>query len=193
MLGAVALLAGFAAPLPPSVLSVCQAIADSDTLRGRVVAVRGRIVMGFETFALESSACKVDNRAGAFIWLDVPGAPEEPYSEGVTMPQFVEAMANKSVRQLASSVQWITPTPVIFHDDSNWRRLSKLLTRTKGPGDVNEAVATIIGRLDYSPSARFVCRPDGACGLVANFGHLNGYSRRIVISRVKDVRPCQAK
>src|SRR5262245_52451267 len=97
-LAQVAVLTLLAAQESPLVtpMSVCDAIAASESLRGRLVAIRGHVVSGFEVFVLASDDCRADSGGDARIWLEEPKAGEPSYAE-VAFPEFLRAASDKSV------------------------------------------------------------------------------------------------
>src|SRR5262245_20487413 len=65
---------------PSQVMTVCQAVGETGVPGGQYVLIRGRVISGFETFALGSQDCTTDNRVAALIWLDIPPVDDQPYA-----------------------------------------------------------------------------------------------------------------
>lgn len=163
-------------------LTVCEAIQRPEVGGGEKIRVRGRVVSGYETFALSSDACPADDRAAGMIWLETPGAREIPYARCASPREFIEIQQQGRTAEFVGGLEWFQPLPVEFHSDSNWARLQKFLKKT------GSASATIVGRLDHEENSRVVRDGDGSYGVTRGYGHLNGFSRRIVIERVEDVK-----
>jgi hypothetical protein len=93
----------------------------------------------------------------------------------------MRAQAEGRTEGLVSSLSWFTPPPVSFEADSSWRRLEKALKR-KG-----RATATVIGRLDGSDLRMVERYADGTVRARWGYGHMNGFSTRLVVQRVESV------
>ena len=163
-------------------LSVCEVFAASSQYRNTVVAVRGRVVSGFEIFVVASDECRIEGDRSSAIWLDMPRSEDFPYADGVGLRQFMAAVTEGRFDALAASLVWYTPEPIKFEETSGWRRLQRALARGR------PVSATIIGRFEYADGPFVTRLPDGKVEFSGGFGHLNGYSRRLVIQRIDDVR-----
>jgi hypothetical protein len=93
----------------------------------------------------------------------------------------VQAQLEVRTEQFATALTWVTPMPVTLTQDATWKRLTAELNRA------GQAVATVVGRLDFDDEPRLVRDADGSLHMEYGFGHLSGYSRRLVIARVEDV------
>lgn len=164
------------APATPG-MSVCELVGDSTRYRNTMVTVHGLVVSGFETFSITSDDCRTDNRAGAMIWLEFPGQTDQSYADGPT-GQALFALLRRPATEVDSMLLWITPIPVTFVATSQWSRLDHYL-RMEG-----HHLATLTGRLDVVRGSLIQRSKDGQLEVSGGFGHMGGFSRRIVIHTV---------
>jgi hypothetical protein len=160
-----------ALPAVPAARPVCELAKTPDTFNGRIVSVRGRILIGFEEFRFSAADCgarKVDE-----IWLEYGSGPKRQPTTwccGDMVPRDALALV----------------------EDQEFRGFHKVLTaqsRRKGchEGECHlyEVTATLTGRLDVAdlepgPNGTSVCRLGG-------FGHFGVACARLVIQSVSDV------
>lgn len=162
-------------------LSVCEAMQNSASLRNSIVRVRGRVISGFEVFALVSDECRFDSRLSAMIWLETPSSNDSEYADGPSLSEFARAAGEGRLGELERSRTWTLPIPVTFLRDEQWRRMHR---RSDSGRTVH---ATFTGRLDFAPANLLLRSPNGRLSLSGGFGHMNGYSRRLIIQRVESV------
>jgi hypothetical protein len=146
-----------------------------------MVRVRGLVFNAFEVFVIQSEDCQTDNGMRAAIWLETSGDNNLPYARISSARAFVQAQLEGRTEQFATALTWVTPMPVTLTQDATWNRLTAELNRA------GQAVATVVGRLDFDDEPRLVRDADGSLHMEYGFGHLSGYSRRLVIARVEDV------
>jgi hypothetical protein len=158
-------------------MSVCELVADSTRYRNTIVTVHGLVARGFEGFVIGSDECQTDNRAGALIWLEFPGESDGPYADGPTGPAFLQVL-RRPATELDSVLAWIRPIPVTFVGSSQWTRLDHYLSKR------GHHQATVTGRLDMVRGSLLQRTKDGQVVGRGGFGHLGGFSRRLVIHRV---------
>jgi len=164
----------------PPPLTVCELIERSAELRNQIVRVRGRVSSGFEVFALAPSRCEGARERPPWIWLDTTDDALEPYAE-VAPADFQAAFRAKRLKEFADGLTWLRSEPVVFRQDEASTKAWRILE------DGTSMTVTVVGRFDYVPQAR-VQRKGDSFIYSGGFGHLSGFSRRIVISYVEAPR-----
>jgi len=142
-----------------------------------MVTVHGLVIRGFEGFVISSDECRTDNRAGALIWLEFPGQSDRRYADGPTGQEFLQVL-RRPATELDSVLAWIQPIPVTFVATSQWTRLDHYLSKR------GHHFATITGRLDIVRGSLLQRTKDGHLQGSGGFGHLGGFSRRLVLHHV---------
>jgi hypothetical protein len=139
--------------------TVCQIATHPLDYAGKLVRVRGRILIAFEQFELSSSECKpsIPDR----IWLE--------YGRGPKRQPTIWCCGDLASRD-----------PIAVVQDTNFKKFDQYLTAKTGRKNRYEVTATLTGRLDTAASAD----GSGRCG---GFGHLGIACSRLVIQSVADV------
>ncbi len=156
----------FGMPIPAG---ICEIVGTPDRFNGKMVRVRGRIELDFESFRFSTQNC--ENHAIREIWLEYgSGPPRQPiiWAGDLTPKDPLKVVQNSEFRQ--------------FNRDIKARR--------KGCSESHcnkyEVTATLIGRLDSVPT---VLCPNGEnqCPENGGLGHFGSSSVRLVIQQVSQV------
>jgi hypothetical protein len=155
----------------PAARSVCELAKTPETLNGKIVSVRGRVLIGFEEFMFSTADCASRKVNG--IWLE--------YGRGPKRQPTIWCCGDMVPRDALAIVQ-----------NQEFQRFHRQLTaqsRRKGchAGECHlyDVTATLTGRLDVAdlepgPKGTSVC-PNGG------FGHFGVSCARLVIESVSDV------
>ena len=167
---------------PDHCLTVCELISCPEVYRNTVVSVRGRVVVGFETFAMIDPSCPADNRTQGMIWLTTHADRGAAWADlRSSQIYYMRADADGRAAYL-NDLEWYAPPDVELHQDREWTRFTRLLDKH------HSANATVLGRFEYAIPATVRVGPWWTRPTFQSwFGHLNGYSRQLVISQVTNV------
>ncbi|MGO9240750.1 MAG: hypothetical protein ACLQBJ_08060 [Bryobacteraceae bacterium] len=150
----------------------CEMVKTPERFNGKIISVRGRVLIAFEDFRLDTSHCdgsRVEN-----VWLEYGRGPKHQPTTwccGDMVPR--------------------DPLRVVQNDDfKKFHRYLKAQSNAKGCHEgecyLYEVAATITGRLDTAPTGP--C-PHGVhqCCPKGGFGHFGMSCGRLVIQSVSDV------
>lgn len=163
--------------------TVCDILANPQSFNGKMVRIKGKVVAGFEEFAIVDSNCKQKLNA---IWLDYP--------QGTNAEAGPAALLRL---QLAKNSPAAVPggrrTPITLRKDSEFEKFDKLLStpaKTHGVclGCMNFSVrAVLVGRLDAVKETGLIRDSAGKVTGLSGFGNLNRYNARLVLRSVSAV------
>jgi len=146
----------------PVQTSVCEVLVNPGMFDGRMVQFRATVNSGFEVFAVEDP----ENPACGRIWLSYGGGgPTASVSFGLSTPR-------------------VQRPPIVLHRDRHFRRFRKMLDAEVYPRTRNVTCASCPR---YRVSAVMMGRLDAA-GTGRGFGHMNAYSARLALQRVRAVQ-----
>ncbi len=169
----------------PVPVSFCQLVEGASDYDNRRVALAGEIAAGFETFALVDKSCPTDNRAAGMIWLDTKGDGVARYYVGWSIEDFMRAVKTHVLDSQAATLDWRVPIPVSAVPRAELDALDAALKRS-------EVVrASVTGRFDFVSRGRLTQGADGRLDFSVGFGHLNGFSRRIVVEHIAAIPPAK--
>jgi hypothetical protein len=153
--------------------TACELVNTPERFNNKIVTVRGRILIAFEDFRLDTAHC--DDKNAGDVWLEYGRGPKKQPTTwccGDMVPR-------DSLRLV---------------EDRNFKTFHRYLTaesRRKGCHEggcyLYEVTATLTGRFDAVDT---VTCPDGRslCPKHGGFGHFGSFSSRIVIGPVSDVK-----
>jgi hypothetical protein len=152
-------------PNQPVKTTPCELVKEPARLNGKVVSVRGRVLIGFENFRLDAGQC-AGGRFGD-LWLE--------YGRGPKRQPVTWCCGDLVPRDPLSVVQ-----------DQDFKTFHQRLTAQSGRRYVYQITATLTGRFDAVDT---VTCPDGEhqCPKQSGFGHLAMSPFRLVIESVSDV------
>ncbi len=161
-------------------VTFCELVAHPESYDNRHVRVTTRVVAGFETSALYDEACPTDNGIAGHIWLDAKDDGTSSYYVGWSMSDFVQAARAGQLNAGGPDVEWKVPSPVSRPPEAHTRALDRALSKSHD----HLVWATVTGRFDFAGRGRLSRSRGGQLGFAPGFGHLNSFSRRVVMEDV---------
>ena len=162
--------------------TVCDVLANPASFDGKVVRLKGTVIVGFDEFAIKDSSCGQPVNG---VWLSYP--------EGSKAKSGPAAMVQLRLDKRSSTTA-TTPTrvPVTLDKNKDFKQFDSLLaTPHKGglcPGCMKYTViATLTGRIDGSKSTGVTRDAAGKFIAVNGFGNMNLYPARLVLQSVTDI------
>jgi hypothetical protein len=159
-------------------VSFCQLVEHPSEYENKRVSLTAQIASGFETFALVDAACPTDKRVTGLIWLDTKDDGVAKYYGGWSLSDFAQAVKAGDLDARAAVLDWKLPAPVASAMRPELDAVHLAL------GSKKPVRALVVGRFDFVDKGRLAYGRDGRLVFSAGFGHLNGFSRRIVIERI---------
>jgi hypothetical protein len=152
-------------PSQPVKTTLCELVKEPERFNGKVVSLRGRVLIGFENFRLDTGHCD-GNKLGD-VWLE--------YGRGPKWQPTTWCCGNMVPRD---------PLPVVQNQD--FKMFHEHLTAQSRRHYLYEITATLTGRFDAVDTV--IC-PDGThrCPKQNGFGHLGMSPFRLVIESISDV------
>jgi hypothetical protein len=195
-----ALLAGRQASAQQSVeADLCTIVAAPQQFSDQLVKLRGNVVVGFELFALGSSACS------GGVWLDTSDESSTATVGGcrgrvvpdVSPARFLE-WGRSGLLKTPAALPWrvVAPAPPVSRvRNKTWRRfVQKARERRPLTPDAvcidcpsYAVTATLLGVLEYQPAGCVTQAPDGTLLYQpGGFGPQNQYPARLLVGEVLD-------
>jgi hypothetical protein len=140
--------------------TVCQIASHPLDYAGKMVRVRGRILIAFEQFELSAAECKPV--IPDMIWLE--------YGRGPKRQPTIWCCGDLASHDSIAVIQ-----------DGNFTKFDRYLTAKASRRNRYEVTATLTGRLDTAASA------DSSQRCAGGFGHVGIACSRVVIQSVADV------
>ncbi len=163
--------------------TVCDILTNPQQLDGKLVRVKGTVIVGFDEFVVKDPSCGQSLNA---VWL--------AYPEGSKMKAgpvaFLGLQLSKNNSAASATSQRVS---VALDKNKDVKQFDSLLStpyKGKGmcPGCVRYTVsATLIGRLDGVNEAGVKRDSSGRFISANGFGNLNQYKARIVLQSVSEV------
>jgi hypothetical protein len=156
----------------PIKTTVCELAKEPSSYKGKIVTVRGRVLIDFEDFELSTDSC--DGRNIGRLWLE--------YGNGPKRQPTTWCCGDMTPRD-----------PLRLIQNSDFRKFHRLLTAQRSEAGcyesdcyLYEVTASITGRVDSISTKP--CR-DGnrRCCAEPGFGHLGVFCSRLVIQSLSDV------
>lgn len=126
-----------------------------------------------------------DSRAAGLIWLESKDDGITRYYSGWSIDEFVKMVKTGDLDSRAANVNWIVPATVTPISEAELKTLAQSL-KPRSPRK-----ATVVGRFDYVGKGRLVYGRDGRTTFTIGFGHMNGFSRRIVLEHATPDGRCE--
>jgi len=163
--------------------SVCDILANPQSFDGKMVRIQGRVIAGFDEFAVQGADCKQLVNA---IWLAYPEG-----TKGNAGP--AAFLRLQLAKNHAAKAGQVTRAAVKLDRNKDLEDFDKLLStpaKTKGLclGCVQYTVtATLVGRLDGAADTGLIRNGKGRIIGLGGFGNLNRYNARLVLQSVSNV------
>jgi hypothetical protein len=168
--------------------TVCDVVKKPAPFDGKVVRIKGTVVVGFDEFVIKDAAdpnCGFEVNA---IWLAYPQG-----TKGKAGP--ASMLTIQPARNFAGKYTPPTRAAVTLDKSKDFKQFDNLLAQThnKGPMCLGcaryEVTATLIGRLDTVDDATIKHDASGKIVSFGGFGNMNAYPARLVLQSVSDVTP----
>lgn len=163
--------------------TICDILANPQSLDGKVVRVKGTVIVGFDEFVVKDASCGQSINA---VWLSYP--------EGAKMKAGPVAFLQLQLSRNNSAVSALPQrAAATIEKNKDLKQFDSLLsTPYKGKGMclgcMRYAVtATLVGRLDGVNDAGVKRDNAGKFAGANGFGNLNQYRARLVLQAVSDV------
>lgn len=163
--------------------SVCDILANPQSFDGKIVRIKGVVIAGFEEFAIRGSGC---NQIVNAIWLAYPEG-----TKGKAGP--AAFLRLQLAKNHPAAVTTVNRSPVTLDKNKEFKDFDSLLStpaKTNGLclGCVkNTVTAVLVGRLDGAKETGLIRDGEGKVIGIGGFGHLNGYSARLVLQSVSEL------
>jgi hypothetical protein len=176
------------APAQLTDTSVCDVVRNPAPFDGKMVRIKGTVVVGFDEFVIKDAAdpnCGFEVNA---IWLQYPQG-----TRGKAGP--ASMLTIQPARNFAGKYAAPTRTAVSLEKSKDFKQFDNLLAQTHSKGGMclgcarYEVTATLIGRLDTVADATLKRDAAGKIVGFGGFGNMNAYPARLVLQSVSDVTP----
>jgi len=164
--------------------TVCDVLKSPKSFDGKIVRIKGTVVVGFDEFIIQGSDCHNDVNA---IWLAYPQgtkAKAGPVATVILQP----------AKNFAGTLPAVSRAPVSLDKVKDFKTFDGLLSTPHNKGNAmclgcnRYAVsATLVGRLDGVADATIQRDKAGKIIGLGGFGNLNAYAARLVLQSVSDV------
>jgi hypothetical protein len=168
-------------------LPLCDVLVNPSAYAGRIIKVRGELVVAPETSFLWDHSCQTDGR----ILIELPEEvkPEPDFSEIAEFAPLNDPLTFARTFFLDKSslrFDW-QPFPrsmrVTLRKDREWKLMKKYLNSPN-----HSVTAAVIGRFDWIPGNGIALRMrSGEVSYISGFGHMNAWKERIIIAGVRNV------
>jgi hypothetical protein len=151
------------------------------------IRIQGKARFFFEMEALVDDNCPADNRISGMIWLDFDESPYKilKYNRGWSWMDYVRAVDAGELKGEGPSVAWQTASVVAPLGPDKIAAFFQALKKRRGRKVDKDVFVTIVGRFDFAEGGLLVYAQDKKFTYANGFGHINGYSRRIVIESIE--------
>ena len=185
----------------PIETELCSVVAAPQQFSDQPVRVRGKVVVGYELFALGSSVCE------GRLWLDMPDGSSATVAGGgacrgrvvpdVSPARFLE-WGRSGLLKTPDALPWRTVAaapPVHRVRNKTWRgfvqKARELRPLTPAAVCIDcpryAVTATLLGVVEYQPAGCVTQAPDGALLYQpGGFGPQNQYPARLLVGEVLD-------
>jgi|GEM_PF-3860788 hypothetical protein len=190
VLAAVSLIARVADVPTPINVTVCDLVHRPLDFENKHIRIQGRARFAFEISALVDKTCPADNKLAGIIWLDFGDNSYEivKYYRGWSIMDFVRASNAGELKGEGPSVAWQTASAVTPLDPAKRDAFFQVLKERPARMSDKDVVVTIIGRFDFAGGGLLIYTRDKHLLFMSGFGHINGYSGRIVVESIELIK-----
>jgi hypothetical protein len=176
------------APAGVTDTSVCDVVRKPAPFDGKMVRIKGTVVVGFDEFVIKDAAdpnCGFEVNA---IWLQYPQGTKGKAGPAAMLT--VQPAHNFSGKYAAPARAAVT-----LDKSKDFKQFDSLLAQAHNKGAMclgcarYEVTATLIGRLDTVDDATLKRDAAGKIVGFGGFGNMNAYPARLVLQSVSDVTP----
>jgi hypothetical protein len=163
--------------------TVCEVLKNPRAFDGKIVAIKGTVVAGFDQFVINDGNC---GKEISGIWLAYPQGTKAKSGPAVMLEL-------SPAHNFAGAAAAAARTPVTLAKDKPFKQFDSALAQIDTSGGIcmgcvkNEVQATLTGRLDAVESAAVKSDGSGKIVGLGGFGNMNAYPARLVIASVADV------
>jgi hypothetical protein len=174
----------------PINVTLCDLVRRPLDFENKHIRIQGRARFIFEVRALVDDNCPADNQISGMIWLDFDESFYKilKYSRGWSWMDYARAVNAGELKGEGPSVAWQTASAVAPLEPDKISAFFQALKKRRGRKVDKDVLVTIVGRFDFAGGGLLVYTQDKNFTFATGFGHINGYSRRIVIESIELVK-----